>query len=223
MSLENKEAVAFAPSDFIRDIVAAHVAAGKYPKIHTRFPPEPNGYLHIGHAKSICLNFGIAREFGGICNLRMDDTNPTKEEIEYVESILADVNWLIGGWADDTLGLKPKGQTPETISGDGKRDFYLSAATKSEIGNQKSEMFEPFYASDYFDQIYDYAEQLIEKGQAFVCDLSAADMELYRGAPDRPGKDSPFRNRSIEENLRPLPAHEGRRISRRRAHAARED
>src|SRR5579859_4832712 len=86
-----------APSDFIRDIVAAHVQQGKYPQIHTRFPPEPNGYLHIGHAKSICLNFGIAREFGGVCNLRMDDTNPTKEEAEYVESILADVRWLING------------------------------------------------------------------------------------------------------------------------------
>ncbi len=113
------------PSDFIRDIVAQHVAEGKYPKIHTRFPPEPNGYLHIGHAKSICLNFGIAREFGGVCNLRMDDTNPTKEEIEYVESIQTDVNWLIAGWADDRLGLKEKGATPEAIAEDGKRDFHL--------------------------------------------------------------------------------------------------
>ena len=96
MSLENKAPAApAAPSDFIRDIVAAHVAENKYPRIHTRFPPEPNGYLHIGHAKSICLNFGIAREFGGICNLRMDDTNPAKEDLEYVESIQADVNWLI--------------------------------------------------------------------------------------------------------------------------------
>jgi glutaminyl-tRNA synthetase len=187
-----------APSDFIRDIVAQHVAEGKYPKIHTRFPPEPNGYLHIGHAKSICLNFGIAREFGGVCNLRMDDTNPTKEEIEYVESIQADVNWLIAGWADDKLGLKSKGATPETIAEEGKRDFYLAPST---LNSQPSTGVEPFYASDYFDQIYDYAEQLIEKGKAFVCDLSAADMEIYRGAPDRPGKDSPFRNRSIEENL----------------------
>src|SRR6516164_5511323 len=118
-------AAAPAPSDFIRDIVADDVAAAKYQRIHTRFPPEPNGYLHIGHAKSICLNFGIAREFGGVCNLRMDDTNPTKEEIEYVESIQTDVNWLIGGWADDKLGLKPKGATPETIAEEGKRDFYL--------------------------------------------------------------------------------------------------
>ena len=102
-----------APSDFIRDIVAAHVAEKRYPQIHTRFPPEPNGYLHIGHAKSICLNFGIAREFGGICNLRMDDTNPTKEDVEYVDSITEDVKWLISAWADDRLGLKPKGKTPE--------------------------------------------------------------------------------------------------------------
>jgi glutaminyl-tRNA synthetase len=191
---ENTPAAA-APSDFIRDIVARHVAEKKYPRIHTRFPPEPNGYLHIGHAKSICLNFGIAHEFGGICNLRMDDTNPANEDIEYVESIQADVNWLINGWADKQLGLKPKGKTPEAISGDGKRDFYLAPS------HQLSTNVEPFYASDYFDQIYDYAEQLIEKGKAFVCDLSPADMEMYRGAPDRPGKDSPFRNRSIEENL----------------------
>src|ERR1043166_2417188 len=100
-----------APSDFIRDIVAADLKAGKHTRVHTRFPPEPNGYLHIGHAKSICLNFGIAREFGGVCNLRMDDTNPTKEEIEYVESIQQDVNWLIAAWADDRLGLKPRGIT----------------------------------------------------------------------------------------------------------------
>jgi glutaminyl-tRNA synthetase len=205
MSLENKEPADgkgnLPPSDFIRDIVAKHVVGQKYPRIHTRFPPEPNGYLHIGHAKSICLNFGIAREFGGVCNLRMDDTNPTKEDVEYVDSIIEDVNWLISGWADDKLGLKPKGKTPETISGDGKRDFYLPPILKSEIRNPKSEIVEPFYASDYFDQIYDYAEQLIERGKAFVCDLSPADMEFYRGAPDRPGKDSPFRNRTPEENL----------------------
>ena len=111
------------PSDFIRDIVAAHVAEAKYPRIHTRFPPEPNGYLHIGHAKSICLNFGIAREFGGICNLRMDDTNPTKEDIEYVESIQADVNWLLGAWAEDRLGLKPHGKIPEKKSVNGKEEI----------------------------------------------------------------------------------------------------
>ena len=197
MSLENKETPAPAPSDFIRDIVAAHVAENKYPRIHTRFPPEPNGYLHIGHAKSICLNFGIAREFGGVCNLRMDDTNPAKEDIEYVESIQADVNWLISAWADDKLGLKPKGMTPETIAEEGKRDFYLPPVTQSEIGNRKSEMFEPFYASDYFDQIYDYAEQLVEKGKAFVCDMPPDQMDDYR----RNGKASPFRDRSVEENL----------------------
>src|SRR5438067_9909613 len=103
-----------APSDFIRDIVAADLQSARHAKIHTRFPPEPNGYLHIGHAKSICLNFGIAHEFGGICNLRYDDTNPTKEEVEYVDSIFEDVCWLIGGWAVHCLGLKPKGKTPET-------------------------------------------------------------------------------------------------------------
>src|SRR5512142_622590 len=111
-----------APSDFIRDIVAKDFAEKRYPQIHTRFPPEPNGYLHIGHAKSICLNFGIAREFGGICNLRMDDTNPTKEEVEYVDSIFEDVAWLISGWANDKLGLKEKGRTPGTVPSNGKAD-----------------------------------------------------------------------------------------------------
>ena len=167
MSLDHKtpETAAPAPSDFIRDIVAQHVAAQKYPRIHTRFPPEPNGYLHIGHAKSICLNFGIAREFGGTCNLRMDDTNPAKEDIEYVESIQADVNWLIGGWAEKELGLTP---------------------AKA-----------PFYASDYFDQIYEYAVTLVKKGLAFVCDMTPDQTDEYR----RLGKPSPFRDRSIEENL----------------------
>src|SRR5438105_4825666 len=116
---------AAAPSDFIRDIVAAHLADKKYPQIHTRFPPEPNGYLHIGHAKSICLNFGIAHEFGGICNLRYDDTNPMKEEVEYVDSIFEDVCWLISGWADGRLGLKGKGNTPGIQNAGGKQDFYL--------------------------------------------------------------------------------------------------
>jgi glutaminyl-tRNA synthetase len=166
MSLENQAAAASAaPSDFIRDIVAAHVAENKYPRIRTRFPPEPNGYLHIGHAKSICLNFGIAHEFGGICNLRMDDTNPTKEDVEYVESIQADVNWLIGGWAEKELGLTP-------------------AKT-------------PFYASDYFDQIYEFAVALINKGRAFVCDLTPDQTDEFR----RLGKASPFRDRSVAENL----------------------
>src|SRR5215831_6759099 len=132
------------PSDFIRDIVASDFAARKYPQIHTRFPPEPNGYLHIGHAKSICLNFGIAREFGGVCNLRMDDTNPTKEDVEYVDSISEDVKWLISGWADDRLGLKPKGALPKTHLVEGKSDFYLPAELST------STKCEPFYASDYF-------------------------------------------------------------------------
>ena len=198
MSLENKDsATPAAPSDFIRDIVAAHVAENIYPRIHTRFPPEPNGYLHIGHAKSICLNFGIAREFGGICNLRMDDTNPAKEDMEYVESIQADVNWLISAWADDKLGLKAKGMSPETLAEDGKRDFYLPAATQADREQRKGETFEPFYASDYFDQIYDYAEELIEKGKAFVCDLTPDQTDEYR----RNGLESPFRNRTVEENL----------------------
>jgi len=185
-----------APSDFIRDIVAAHLAEKKYPQIHTRFPPEPNGYLHIGHAKSICLNFGIAHEFGGICNLRYDDTNPTKEEVEYVDSIFEDVRWLIGGWADGRLGLKRKGKTPIVQTIEGSQDFYLApsaAASNMDV--------EPFYASDYFDQLYEYARQLIRKGLAYVCDLSPEDTDLYRGSPDRPGKDSPWRNRPIEESL----------------------
>ena len=185
-----------APSDFIRDIVAAHVAERKYPQIHTRFPPEPNGYLHIGHAKSICLNFGIAREFGGVCNLRMDDTNPTKEDVEYVDSITQDVRWLLSDWADDRLGLKPKGKTPETTAVNGKADFCLPPVT----GSQPAISLEPFYASDYFDQLYEYALQLIRKGVAYVDDLSAEDTDKYRGAPDRPGKESPFRTRSMEEN-----------------------
>jgi glutaminyl-tRNA synthetase len=149
------------PSDFIRDIVAEDVRTGKHTKIHTRFPPEPNGYLHIGHAKSICLNFGIAHEFTGLCNVRMDDTNPTKEETEYVDSIMADVHWLIDGWADKNLGGAP------------------------------------LYASDYFDQLYQYAVDLVRKGKAYVCDMTPEQTDEYR----RTGKESPYRNRSIEENL----------------------
>ena len=206
----NENSPAAAPSDFIRDIVEKHVAEKKYPQIHTRFPPEPNGYLHIGHAKSICLNFGIAREFGGICNLRMDDTNPAKEDVEYVDSITEDVNWLISAWADKNLGLKPKGKTPETVTSNGKPDFYLSA----EIGGAGSPLpaallnttgahgvtrptLEPFYASDYFNQIYEYAVALIKKGNAYVCDLTPDQTDEYR----RNAKESPFRNRSIEESL----------------------
>jgi len=158
------------PSDFIRDIVAQHQQEGRYPKIHTRFPPEPNGYLHVGHAKSICLNFGIAREFGGTCNFRMDDTNPTKEDTEYVDSITRDVHWIIDGWADHVIGLKPQ-------------------------------PIEPFYASDYFEQLYEFGIRLIKQGKAFVCDLSAEEIAHYRGAPERPGTPSPYRDRSVEENL----------------------
>ena len=188
------------PSDFIRDIVAADLQASRYSKIITRFPPEPNGYLHIGHAKSVCLNFGIAREFGGVCHLRYDDTNPTKEEVEYVDSIEEDVCWLIAGWADDRLGLKRKGATPATPEVNGRRDFHLGAAP---IAEHKSPIasLEPFYASDYFEQLYEYALMLIKAGVAYVCDLSPADMDEYRGAPDRPGKESPFRIRSAEESL----------------------
>jgi len=182
-----------APSDFIRDIVAEDLRTGKHTYIHTRFPPEPNGYLHIGHAKSICLNFGIAREFGGICNIRMDDTNPTKEETEYVDSIMADVKWLIGGWADGNLGLKQSGQKPETITVDGKKDFQLNPIVASEIGADAT----PFYASDYFDQLYEYAVELVRRGKAYVDDMKPEEVDEHR----RLGKESPFRNRSPEENL----------------------
>jgi glutaminyl-tRNA synthetase len=153
------------PSDFIRDIVAEDVRSGKRTLIHTRFPPEPNGYLHIGHTKAICLNFGIAREFGGVCNVRMDDTNPAKEEVEFIDSIMADIRWLIDGWADKNLGLKADGT--------------------------------PLFASDYFDQIYAFAQQLVAKGKAYVCDMTPEETDEYR----RLGKDGPFRNRSVEENL----------------------
>ena len=170
-------AAAPAPSDFIRDIVAAHVAEGKYPQIVTRFPPEPNGYLHIGHAKSICLNFGIAREFGGVCHLRMDDTNPAKEEVEYVDAIIADVRWLIEGWADHVLRVKRIGDT---------------TAQRVPLGDGT----EPFYASDYFLQLHDYAVMLIDAGKAYVCDLPPEETDALRIA----GKPSPFRDRSVAEN-----------------------
>jgi glutaminyl-tRNA synthetase len=191
-----------APSDFIRDIVAGHVAEKRYAKIVTRFPPEPNGYLHIGHAKSICLNFGLARENNGQCNLRFDDTNPVKEDIEYVDSITTDVRWLIAGWADHCLGFKPKGATPALQTIEGKPDYYLAPVPPSKIENQKSKIeSEPFFASDYFQQLYEYALTLIRKGKAYVCDLTPEETDKYRGAPDRPGQDSPFRNRSVAENL----------------------
>jgi glutaminyl-tRNA synthetase len=149
------------PSNFIRDIILGDLDANKYGgRVHTRFPPEPNGYLHIGHAKSICLNFGLAAEFGGKCNLRFDDTNPCKEESEYVESIMEDVRWLGFDWEDRL-----------------------------------------FYASDYFEQLYQWAVQLIRSGDAYVCDLTADEMREYRGTLTEPGKESPWRNRPMEESL----------------------
>lgn len=149
------------PSNFIEDIIEEDLKQGKNNgRVHTRFPPEPNGYLHIGHAKSICLNFGIAAKYGGLCNLRFDDTNPTKEDVEYVESIKEDVRWLGFDW-DDRL----------------------------------------FYASDYFEQLYEYAVELIKAGKAYVCDLSPDEIREYRGTLTEPGKDSPYRNRTVEENL----------------------
>ena len=187
-----------APTDFIRDIVSADLASGKHQRIVTRFPPEPNGYLHIGHAKSICLNFGIAHENGGQCNLRMDDTNPAKEDLEYVDSIQEDVRWLIGGWADQSIGLKPVGASPAANPVADGVDYHLSAVLPAASEGQQ---LEPFFASAYFDQIYEFAERLILKGKAYVCDLTPEETERYRGAPDRPGTNSPFRERSVEENL----------------------
>jgi glutaminyl-tRNA synthetase len=149
------------PLDFIRDIIREDLKTGKYgSRVHTRFPPEPNGYLHIGHAKSICLNFGIARDFNGLCNLRFDDTNPEKEEVEYVKSIREDVQWLGFSWDE--------------------REYY---------------------ASDYFGRMYEYAVQLIRAEKAYMCDLSPDEMREYRGTLTEPGKDSPYRSRSVEENL----------------------
>jgi glutaminyl-tRNA synthetase len=148
-------------SNFVRDIIVEDLRTGRYGgRVHTRFPPEPNGYLHIGHAKSICLNFGLAQEFGGKCNLRFDDTNPSREETEYVESIIEDVRWLGFDWEDRL-----------------------------------------FYASDYFEQLYQWAELLIGRGNAFVCDLTADQVREYRGTPSEPGRESPWRYRPREENL----------------------
>ena len=149
------------PQDFIREIVADDLKEGRHGRrVNTRFPPEPNGYLHIGHAKSICLNFGVAEEFGGLCNLRFDDTNPTKEDVEYIDSIQEDVRWLGFDW-DDRM----------------------------------------FYASDYFEQMYRYAEQLITDGKAYIDSLTADQIREYRGSLTSPGRNSPFRERSVEENL----------------------
>jgi glutaminyl-tRNA synthetase len=181
-----------APTDFVRDIVVEDLRTGKHKQIHTRFPPEPNGYLHIGHAKSICLNFGIAHEFKGICNIRMDDTNPAKEETEYVDSIMADVKWLIDGWADENLGLKPPAQKPETVTINGRRDFQFNPI----VGKIPAGAV-PFYASDYFDQLYEFAVELVRKGKAYVDDMKPEETDEYR----RLGKESPFRNRPVEENI----------------------
>lgn len=195
MTEADPSAAAPAPADFIRDIVAQHVAEKRYPQIVTRFPPEPNGYLHIGHAKAICIDFGVAVENGGRCNLRFDDTNPVKEDVEYVDSITTDTRWLISGWADSCLGFKPRGSSPQAQTVNGKPDYYRGAIQPDEPNAGA------FFASDYFDQIYEFAVTLIRKGKAYVCDLSPEETDRYRGAPDQPGKDSPWRNRSVEENL----------------------
>jgi glutaminyl-tRNA synthetase len=148
------------PSNFIREAVQSDLQSGRYSTVHTRFPPEPNGYLHIGHAKAFSIDFGMARDFGGKCNLRFDDTNPVKEDVEYVESIQEDIRWLGFDWEDRL-----------------------------------------FYASDYFEQLYEFALKLIKKGKAYVDDLSAEEIREYRGTLTEPGKNSPFRNRSVDENL----------------------
>src|SRR4051812_19915978 len=153
MSVETNESSAAgtpAPTDFIRDIVAQHEAEKRYARIVTRFPPEPNGYLHIGHAKSICLNFGIAREHNGQCNLRFDDTNPVKEDTEYVDAITADVRWLIAGWADQCLGFKPKGAHASKVTSNGKPDYLLGAVDPAKLA-AGAVAAEPFFASDYFE------------------------------------------------------------------------
>ena len=180
--------------DFIREIVKADLAAGRVRRVVTRFPPEPNGYLHIGHAKAICLNFGIARQFDGQCNLRMDDTNPAKEELEYEDSILTDVRWLVAGWADHCLGLKPARATAEPRGG----DFHLPGVRAAEAG---AEPLEAFRASDYFDALHALAVRLIEAGKAFVCDHTAEEVDRMRGAPGERGEDSHWRGRGVAENL----------------------
>ena len=157
---ERRDGRGEAGADFIRDAVTRDLAEGRSATVHTRFPPEPNGYLHIGHAKSIVLNFSLAAEFGGVCNLRFDDTNPLKEEQEYIDAIKADVRWLGFDWQE--------------------REFY---------------------ASDYFEQLYAWAERLIARGSAYVCDLSADEIRATRGTLTEPGTDSPYRDRSVEENL----------------------
>jgi glutaminyl-tRNA synthetase len=180
--------------DFIREIVKADVAAGVVQKVVTRFPPEPNGYLHVGHATSITLNFGVARQFGGQCNLRMDDTNPAKEDVEYEDSILEDVRWLIAGWADHVLGLKPRG---ESARAEGE-DFVQPVVMAADAGGRA---LEAFRASDYFEALHALAVRLIRKGKAYVCDHTAEEVDRMRGAPGERGEDSHWRNRGIEESL----------------------
>jgi len=195
MSESTTDSSADTPTDFIRDVVAADILANRTPKIVTRFPPEPNGYLHLGHAKSICLNVGIALENNGRCNLRFDDTNPVKEDTEFVNSITADIRWLLAGWGDQVLGLKPTGAKPVTQSINDENDFYAQPVGATESPS------EPFFASDYFEHLYLYAERLIEKGKAYVCDLTPQATEQYRGSPTSAGRNSPFRDRSVAENL----------------------
>jgi len=178
--------------DFIREIVKADLAAGRVREVVTRFPPEPNGYLHVGHAKAICLNFGIARQFGGRCNLRMDDTNPAKEDVEYEDSIVADVRWLIAGWADHCLSFKRRGATAVAAG----TDFHLPA-TPAAAGID----LEPFRASDYFDALHAFAVRLIERGKAYVCDHTAEEVDRMRGAPGERGEESHWRGRSVAESL----------------------
>ena len=184
--------------DFIREIVKADLAADASRQIVTRFPPEPNGYLHIGHAKSICLNFGIARQFGGVCNLRMDDTNPAKEEVEYEDSIVADVRWLIAGWADHCLGLKPAGATAQHEVRDGREDFHFRGVIGAPVDDRT---LGPLRASDYFDALHAYAVRLVERERAYVCDHTAEEVDRMRGAPGVPGEESRYRNRSKSESL----------------------
>jgi glutaminyl-tRNA synthetase len=188
------EPIASEREDFIREIVKADLAAGRVRAVVTRFPPEPNGYLHIGHAKSICLNFGIARQFGGVCNLRMDDTNPAREELEYEASIVEDVRWLVAGWADDRLGLKRPGATPRAQGA----DHHLAGVVPAEAGG---EPLEPLRASDYFEALHAFAVRLIESGHAFVCDHTAEEVDRMRGAPGQPGEPSRWRSRGVAENL----------------------
>jgi hypothetical protein len=197
--------------DFIREIVKADLAAGRVREVVTRFPPEPNGYLHVGHAKAICLNFGIARQFDGRCHLRMDDTNPAKEDVEYEDSIVADVRWLVSGWADHCLSFKRRGATA-VASG---ADFQVPSAAAGDADR------EPFRASDYFDALHALAVRLIERGKAYVCDHTAEEVDRMRGAPGERGEDSHWRGRSVAESLDLFARMKAGGVPGWRAHAAR--